>query len=207
MAIACCSSGHAALNDQAPGCTIALYGDSKLHGPYVAVKNGREVPGRWERFPAAEIKAQRPAYTIVDRTVSAQPLSVMNAGFSTEGLPRIVVLGSGIAEGWYGGPIAAPLRDLVEKIRAKGSIPIITGYSRQLPNRYMSASKLAGRDRADLEARTLAAQMKVQFADFGAAGPVEIVDRVHPTQAYSLRLTQQLLIALDKVAPECSGHD
>ena len=101
-------------------------------------------------------------------------------------------------------PVAEPLRGLVEKIREKGSIPIITGYSRQLPNRYMTADKLAGRDRADFEARAIATQMKVQFADLGVAGPVEIVDRVHPTQAYSLRLTMQLIAALDKVAPECS---
>jgi hypothetical protein len=213
MAVAAClllafhSSGSAESKARAPICTVALYGDSILHGAYVAFENGKAVPGRWERFPAAEIKARRPAYTIQDKTESAQSLSVMRAKFNTDRLPRIVVLGSGIAEGWYGGPIAEPLRSLVELIRAKGSIPIITGYARQLPNKFMTAQKFEGRDRADLEARTLAAQMNVQFADFGAAGPVEIVDQVHPTQAYSLRLTQQLLVALDKVAPECGEDD
>ena len=101
---ACHSICNAGPRLQAPACTVALYGDSILHGAYVAIKDGKQIPGRWERFPAAEIKALRPAYTIDDRTVSAQPLSVMSAQFTTDGLARIVVLGSGIAEGWYGGP-------------------------------------------------------------------------------------------------------
>jgi hypothetical protein len=184
---------------------VALHGDSILRGAYVALKDGKEVPGRWQRHASAEIKVRRPAYTVHDHTVSGQSLSTMRASFSAENLPRIVVLGSGIAEGWSGGSVSKSLTRLVRTIQAKGSIPIITGYSRQLPNASMDETMLAGRDRADREARMVAEGMKVQFADFGAAGPIEIVDDVHPTEAYSLRLTEQLIAALDRVAPECAA--
>jgi len=127
----------------------------------------------------------------------------MSAKFkSDKTAARIVVLGNGIAEAWSGESVAPTLQELVNSIRRRGRIPIITGYSRQLPNGFMTPDKLTGRDRGDGEAREVSSSLGVVFADFGAAGPIEIADDVHPTQAYSLRLTDQLIDALDK-APEC----
>lgn len=188
----------------APDCSLVLYGDSILHGAYVEVDAGGPRAQRWVNFPAAEIAARRPAYAIDDRTVSGQSLSKMSAKFkSDKTAARIVVLGNGIAEAWSGESVAATLQELVNSIRQRGGIPIITGYSRQLPNSFMTPDKLAGRDRGDGEAREVSSSLGVVFADFGAAGPIEIADDVHPTQAYSLRLTDQLIDALDKAAPEC----
>ena len=185
-------------------CSLDLYGDSILHGAYVHKEGDREQAGRWTRFPAAEIKTQRPAYTIHDRTLSGQSLAAMTADFKVSDMSRIVVLGNGIAEGWYGGDVRNTLANLVQVIRKSGGTPIITGYARQLPNRYMTPKKLAGRDRADNDAREVAELMRVAFVDFGAAGPIEIVDNVHPSEAYSLRLTERLIKTLDELAPECN---
>jgi hypothetical protein len=73
-----------------------------------------------------------------------------------------------------------------------------------MPNAFMTADRLAGRDHADAQARQVAQRLDVEFSDFGGAGPVDIIDDVHPTQAYSLELTRRLVDSLDRVAPECA---
>ena len=187
-----------------PNCTIDLYGDSILHGAYVRKQDGKEAFGRWQRHPSAEIKTQRPGYVVNDMTVSGQSLAMMFAAYKPDPAARIVVLGNGIAEGWYGGDLDHNLRTLVQSVRANGGIPVITGFARQVPNHYMTAKKLAGRDRAEADARAVAESMNVAFVDLGAAGPVEIVDDVHPSEACSLRLTARLIETLDRITPECS---
>ncbi|MBO9515288.1 MAG: SGNH/GDSL hydrolase family protein [Variovorax sp.] len=183
-------------------CSVVLYGDSIMHGGYV---DGTETK-RHARHLSAELKAQRPAWTVDDRTVSGQSLAKMSKIFYKETRSaRVVVLGSGIAEAWSGGDVKAQLAQLVHDVRDEGRVPILTGYARQVPNGFMTPERLAGRDRADADVAALADELDVTFADFGAAGPVEIIDDVHPTQAYSLRITEQLIRALDKAAPECNN--
>ncbi|MDM0074551.1 SGNH/GDSL hydrolase family protein [Variovorax sp. J2P1-59] len=184
-------------------CSVVFYGDSILNGSYVK----EELSMRHARHPAAELKAQRPAWRIDDRTVPGQSLAKVAKGF--HGDPRdarVVVIESGIAEGWSGGTVLTHLPWMIEAVRFEGKIPVLTGYSRQTPNAFMTPDKLAGRDRIDDEAKRLARDMDVEFADFGSAGPAELIDDVHPTQEYSLRLTAKLIEALDRVAPECSHH-
>ena len=103
-------------------------------------------------------------------------------------------------------PLLTDLPWMVEAVRFEGKIPVLTGYARQAPNDLMTPDKLVGRDRIDDEAKNLARDMEVEFADFGSAGPVALIDEVHPTEDYSLSLTTKLIEALDRVAPECSHH-
>jgi hypothetical protein len=183
-------------------CTVVLYGDSIMHGGYV---DGTESK-RYPRHLSAELKSQRPAWTVDDRTVSGQSLSKMAKIFNNETrASRFVVLGSGIAEAWSGEDVKRQLTQLVQAVRSEGRTPILTGYSRQVPNAFMTPDRLAGRDHANADVKALATEMSVPFADFGAVEPVEIIDLIHPTQAYSLGLTAQVIRVLDEVAPECKA--
>jgi hypothetical protein len=180
---------------------LVLYGDSILNGSYVAA----DLPMRHPRNPAAELKAQRPAWRIDDRTQPGQSLETLAKVFLKDPrASRVVVIESGIAEGWSGRSVMSNLPWMLEAVRYEGRTPVLTGYARQVPNSFITPDKMAGRDRVDAEAKALARDRGAEFADFGAAGPVEIADNVHPTQAYSQRLTGKLVEALDRVAPECS---
>jgi len=186
---------------QAPDCSVVLYGDSILNGAYVDHDRFMRHP----RNPAAELKARRPAWRIDDRTQPGQSLAKLAQGFRTDPrAARVVVIGSGIAEGWAGETVLHNLPWMVHTVRYEGRIPVLTGYARQLPNAFMTPDKMAGRDLVDDEVDQLAEDMKVEFADIGEAGPVALSDDVHPTSEYSLRLTDRLVAALDRVAPECS---
>ena len=181
---------------------MVLYGDSILNGSYVLADQSM----RHAHNPAAALKAQRPAWQIEDRTQPGQSLAKLAKFFANDPRSaRVVVIGSGIAEGWSGDSVMSHLPWMLQTVRFESRIPVLTGYSRQVPNAFITADKMAGRDHVDAEAKSLAQVSQVAFADFGAAGPVEIIDDVHPTQAYSLRLTGKLIEALDRVAPECSG--
>lgn len=54
-------------------CSITMYGDSILHGDY----------GMWrhERFPAAEIRTQRPKWLVDDRSIGGQPMGSLRHMF------------------------------------------------------------------------------------------------------------------------------
>jgi hypothetical protein len=185
----------------AADCSLVLYGDSILNGSYVLAEHAM----RHVRNPAAELKAQRPAWQIDDRTQPGQSLAKLAKVFANDPRSsRVVVIGSGIAEGWSGDSVMSNLPWMLEAVRYEGRTPVLTGYARQVPNSFITPDKMAGRDHVDTEAKALAGKSGVEFADFGAAGPVETVDDVHPTQTYSLRLTGKLIEALDRVAPECS---
>jgi hypothetical protein len=187
--------------EAAGDCSLVLYGDSILNGTYVLAEHAMRHP----RNPVAELKAQRPAWQIDDRTQPGQSLAKLAKGFANDPRSsRVVVIGSGIAEGWSGGSVMSNLPWMLDAVRYEGRTPVLTGYARQVPNSFITPDKMAGRDHVDTEAKALARESDVEFADLGAAGPVEIVDDVHPTQTYSLRLTGQLIEALDRVAPECS---
>lgn len=185
----------------APDCSLVLYGDSILNGAYV----DHDRFTRHARNPATELKARRPAWRIDDRTKPGQSLATLAKTFRTDArAARVVVIGSGIAEGWAGETVLSNLPWMVQTVRYEGRIPVLTGYSRQLPNAFMTPDKLAGRDRVDDEVDDLAEDLDVEFADIGEAAPVALSDEVHPTAEYSRRLTDKLVAALDRVAPECS---
>lgn len=190
-----------AAKDKAPDCSLVMYGDSILHGAYVDHQHFMRHP----RYPAAELKARRPAWHIEDRTQSGQSLAKLAKTFRTDPRSaRVVVIGSGIAEGWAGETVLRNLPWMVQTVRYEGRIPVLTGYARQTPNAFMTPDKLVGRDHVDDEVDALAGKMAVAFADFGEAAPVALSDDVHPNAEYSLRLTDRLVAALDRVAPECS---
>src|SRR5688500_18972712 len=62
--------GQPVPKETAVDCSLVLYGDSILNGSYVAA----DQPMRHPRNPAAELKAQRPAWRIDDRTQPGQSL-------------------------------------------------------------------------------------------------------------------------------------
>ncbi|OUM01778.1 SGNH/GDSL hydrolase family protein [Variovorax sp. JS1663] len=174
-----------------PVCTVWLEGDSILHGSSLA--------GRLAEPPAAAIKRMRPMYTVTDRSVPGNYVNLRIPGFLAEPLDaRFVVLQFGINDGGQGFDYREPLRAMVQRVKALGKTPIITGLSR------VRGAPL-WRDAYDALARHVAQEEGALFADWGTAAfdPADMADDVHPGQSYSTRLIEQLVRALDRAAPEC----
>lgn len=175
-----------------PICSVWLEGDSILNGSFFPASKLAEVP-------AAALTRMRPMYRVVDKTVPGNSVQMRMSGFLSEQFDtRFVVIQFGINDGGNGFDYREPLRTLVQRVKALGKTPIVTGLShvRGAP---------AWRDSYDALARQVAEEEGAIFADWGAAAfdPADMADDVHPAQAYSLRLVEQLVRALDKAAPEC----
>lgn len=191
-----------------PVCTVTLYGDSILHGTYSPDGVALE---RLSHYPAEEIRAQRPAYTVDDRTKPGQSLLALSYIFANDSRSsRFVVVENGVIDSWYGDAIGERLKGIVDYIKAEGRIPVITGYSRQVVRTdrfaWLDASQVANHDAWNAAAKYVADQTGAVFADWSSVrfdGEVDIADAVHPAEAYSMRLSAALISALDKASPEC----
>lgn len=185
-------------------CTVALYGDSILHGAY----NDAAGEQRLAEPPAAALKRLRPAYVVTDNTVSGQSARALSATFNNATrTSKYIVIESGVIDAWRNDPMVDTVKAMAEFARAEGRTVVITGFSHTLvaPKLGVTEAAVARRDTFNLEMHSMAAAMKFGFADFGAAAfdADSLMDRVHPSQAYSLRLVNQLVTELDKVAPGC----
>lgn len=174
-------------------CSVTLYGDSILNGSTFSA-------GRIAEPPAAAIQRLRPAYRVVDRSVAGDNAqqrmpSMLNESIDT----HIVVLEQGLNDAGNALPYEAPLRAMVQRVKALGKKPIVTGISQ-------AKVAVANRDAYDAIARRVATEEGATFADWGAVPVVaaDMADDVHPAQAQSTRLVEQLMKALDQVAPECA---
>lgn len=191
-----------------PVCTVTLYGDSILYGTY---SPDGVTALRLSHYPAEEIRAQRPAYTVDDRTKPGQSLLGLTYVFANDSRSsRFVVVESGVIDSWYGDAVGERLKNIVDYIKAEGRTPVITGYSRQVVRTdrfaFLTAGQVANHDAWNAAAKYVADQTGAVFADWSSVrfdGEVDIVDTVHPSEAYSMRLSAALIAALDKAAPEC----
>jgi hypothetical protein len=174
-------------------CSVTLYGDSILNGS--TFKSGRIAEP-----PASGIQRMHPAYRVVDRSVPGDNAQIRMPVMVNDTIDtHIVVLEQGINDAGNALPYEAPLRAMVQRGKALGKLVVVTGISQ-------AAVAVANRDAYDAIARRVAAEEGVTFADWGAVPVVvaEMADDVHPAQPQSTRLTEQLVKALDQVAPECA---
>jgi lysophospholipase L1-like esterase len=172
-------------------CSVTLYGDSILYGVVGATLD------RLPETPAAVIERMRPSYFVVDKTVPGDFVLFRSDLFMRDRIQtRLVVFQHGMNDAGRRLDYAEPLRKMVRRAKAVGKTPIITGISR---------APIGTRDAYDAMARRVAAEEGVLFADWGAVPYAEgdLADAVHPHQAYSTRLAEQLVKALDQAAPEC----
>ncbi|OUM01880.1 SGNH/GDSL hydrolase family protein [Variovorax sp. JS1663] len=171
---------------------MTLYGDSILHG--VADAAGKS---RLEEHPAEVIERLRPAYLVIDRTVPGDFVVYRSSQFHRERIgTRLVVIEHGMNDASQRFDYAEPLRKMVRRVKSLGKTPIVTGLSR---------SAIGTRDAYDALARRIASEEGVVFANWGAVAMTseDLMDGLHPRQAYSTRLAEQLVRALDQAAPEC----
>jgi hypothetical protein len=191
-------------------CDITLYGDSILAGVYLNDKGDGQT---WTNRPAIEINAHRPKYRVVDASQPGQSLYALTLGvYNKPRDTKFVVVESGVIDSWTAEPVGQRLREVVDFLKAEGRTVIITGYARQAVKTgtffWLTEDQLARHDEWNNAARFVAQQTGSEFADWGAVpfnGASDIVDAVHPGQAYSLRLSAALIAAMDRAAPECGG--
>jgi hypothetical protein len=175
-----------------PVCSVWLEGDSILNGSFFPSQRLAEIP-------AAALARMRPMYRVVDRTVPGNSVQLRMGGFLAEQIDtRFVVLQFGINDGGNGFDYREPLRSMIQRVKALGKTPIVTGLSRV-------RGAPPWRDAYDQLAYQVATEEDSIFADWGSVpySDADMADDVHPGQEYSTRLTQQLVKALDAAAPEC----
>lgn len=93
------------------------------------------------------------------------------------------------------------LDSIRRKVASEGAQLVITGLARQhvfpegSPQHFITTGMVMERNNFDTTARHYATENAILFADIGAArfdGAADIVDTVHPTQAYSSRMAERL---------------
>lgn len=176
-------------------CSVTLYGDSILYGTF-----GATPTNRLAEPPAIAIERMRPAYFVVDRTAPGDFLNFRLPKFMRDRIDTpVVVIEHGMNDAGNRFDYAEPLRSMIRRVQALGKTPIVTGLSRP------RSGEIGTRDAYDAMARRVAAEEGAIFADWGAVTVVDadLADALHPGQAYSNRLTEQLVKALDRAAPEC----
>lgn len=174
-----------------PDCSVTLYGDSILYG-YTS-------KGRIGEPPAVAIKRLRPAYRVVDRSDPGDYVLRRLPTFLSDTIDtRVVVIEHGMNDAGNGFDYAEPLRSMLQRVKALGRVAVVTGISQVVAG-------VPERATYDSTARRVAGEEGATFADWGAVrfDASDMADDIHPAQAYSARLVEQLVAALDKTAPEC----
>lgn len=173
-------------------CSVALFGDSILHGGY-GLNFRLPIP------PAVNLKLQRPNYTVEDFSY--------NGGNAIQALPeylnktydsRIVVFEYGVNDAGNGLIYEYPMRQMLDRAKAQGKTIIITG----IPT---VASSFARYTEYNDIAKKLANEYGATWAGWDTIDiPKEkTMDGLHPNQEASTSLVQGMIGALDQVAPEC----
>lgn len=177
-----------------PDCSVTLWGDSILNGAH-------NITQRLADPPALILRRLRPRYAVEDNSVPGDSAYAREPQFLRLSFrARIVVLHYGINDAGNGYAYERALRTMVAHARSQGRSVVITGLSHVVGG-------MAARDRYDAIARRVASDTGSTFADWGAVrfDPADMADSVHPGAPYAERLTAQLALALDRVAPECAA--
>lgn len=175
-----------------PICTVALFGDSVMHGV--------QGTGLLPVVPSANIKAMRPAYTVDDFSYAGATSSEYAPKFLTQQIDaQIVVIEYGINDTSHELQYEVPMRQILDRAKALNKKIIITGIikSAAFP-RYNEYNTMA-LSLAKEYGATWAGWDEVSFV-VGTDTP----DGLHPSQTYSTSLVQSLVTnGLDAVSPEC----
>ena len=166
-------------------CTVDLWGDSILAG--------QGTRGQLAQTPAQYIQTKRPAYAVVDDSVSGSGANASESRLHARELTaRFVVLEWGVndpAQGYT--DIAGVLTRDVAHVRALGHTPVLTGIDTAFNNPAIIAQPLA-----------VAQATGAAYADWPSVQG-GTVDGLHPDQTTSDAFAQKIVDVLDKLAPEC----
>ncbi|MFH0134835.1 GDSL-type esterase/lipase family protein [Variovorax sp. VaC1] len=179
-------------------CSVTLYGDSVLNGGTNIDGVG---PAHIKEPPAMGLVRLRPLVTVTDRSVPGDfALKRLPFLLSDPITTRFVVIEHGLNDAGNGFEYEKPLRSMVQRVKALGKVPIVTGLSR------VKEGWVDQRDAYDAIASRVAKEEGATFANWGAVpfSPDDMADAVHPAQPYSTRLTEQLARTVDGLAPECN---
>jgi len=176
--------------------SFALYGDSIMRGSYSSDVSIQ---------PTALLQAAIPGSTWFDGTMPGRrlldliPLISPVSFFKT----KYTVIEHGVIDSWQGFDVIENYRKVIARIRAEGSIPIITGFSHQVVCATITPEHLQGRDRQNAALQNLAKELNVPFANLDMVpfyGADELLDGVHPKREYSDRLVAQIAETVKKAA-------
>jgi hypothetical protein len=176
-------------------CSVSFYGDSILYGGY-----GANLGNRLPDPPAAAMRRIRPAWKVSDHSVVGDSAHARMPAFVTQPMPtRVVVLQYGVNDAGQNHDYEPALRAMARHVKAQRRTLVITGLSQ------VRGSLSEPRGRYDAIARQIAVEEGAVFADWGSVSfdAAQMIDDIHPAQAYSTRLAQRLAMTLDRVAPEC----
>lgn len=164
--------------------SFALYGDSIMRGTYSTDPTVQ---------PTALLQAYLPGTTWEDHTMPGRrlldliPLITPIQFFTT----RYTVIEHGVIDSWQGFEVEANYRNVIARIRAEGSTPIVTGFSNQVAGGTLTAEHLYLRSIQNAKLRALCKELNVLFCDLDTVefhGGGDLLDTVHPVRAYSDRL-------------------
>ena len=176
-------------------CSVGFYGDSILYGGF-----GANLGNRLPDPPAAAMRRIRPAWKVADHSVVGDSAHARMPTFVRQPMPtRVVVLQYGVNDAGQNHAYEPALRAMARHVKAQRRTLVITGLSR------VRGGMSEPRGRFDAIARQVALEEGAVFADWGSVpfDATQMIDDVHPAQAYSTRLAQRLAMTLDRVAPEC----
>lgn len=168
-------------------CGITLYGDSVQAGPFNATT------------PAQRIKALRPAYRVVDRSVGGEMASTRAATFNNETRDTpFVGLAHGVNDRARGtrDSLMAALRSMVTYAQAERRTVIMTG----LP--VFSGADVNNWAEFRDAVKAVAVETGAAYAGWDTITG-ETWDGTHPKQALSDAQTDAIIAKLDELAPEC----
>lgn len=164
-------------------CTVEIYGDS------IMASNGSALT------PSMTLQLFRPNLKIVaDHSVGGMSLDDLARNFS--GLSRsahYVIIQNGVIDAWQGQNINMVISDyytIIQKLRAEGRVPVLTGFSRQTRGGELGYAELLRRDFYDSVIQAIATNTNTAFADWGSVpffGAWDLLDFVHPNKNYSDR--------------------
>lgn len=173
-----------------PPPTVEIYGDSIFTAP------GITTP------PAQQMRNLRPGWLIADRSVSGQALFRIVTGMTPS--PAFVVLELGGNDALYLRTQEQYRADLVlaiEKVRAAGGVPVLTGIVNLPISEAFNSEVIARRDELNGITHAIAKEYGLQHAGWGEdyRGETDVIfDRIHRTQEASDRLAALLIKAIER---------
>lgn len=213
MSVALLACGGGGGDDSPAPVSVEVYGDSILVGPTL------------ERNVAAQMRALRPGWAVLDVSASGSGLQLVLHGY-TEPYPGappdaypagpqpplaerakvgryqvIAVGGNDALVGNSADGFEAGLREAVQIIRAEGRVPVFTGIVNAPPGEAFTPAVLRRRDELNAITLRLAAELGISHAAWGEdyLGEQDVIaDRIHRTQEASDRLAALLIEAIER---------
>lgn len=185
LALSACGGGS-----NKPPPTVEIYGDSIFTAP------GISTP------PAQQMRNIRPTWQIANRSVTGQSLFRIVTGM-TPG-PNFVVLELGGNDALYLRTQEQYRADLVlaiEKVRAAGGVPILTGIVGLPIGDIYTSEVISRRDELNGITHAITQEYGLQHAGWGEdyRGEIDVIfDRIHRTQEASDRLAALLIEAIER---------